>query len=76
MPKTHNTQKQRRRQLMERITPDYLFTRTCIFTGSPGGQKLDERTVKYIQDAYKLYFETWVQSEAEKFILDLKDKSI
>lgn len=69
MPKVHNTIKERKAQLYERITPEYLFNNTSIFKSSPGLKALDPETVERIKADYKLYFESWIKDEAYKFLL-------
>lgn len=66
MPKIYNTKKQRREELKERLTPEYLEERTCVFSNPMGGQKLDPYTVEQIKKSYKMYFNSWIKHELEE----------
>lgn len=75
MPKVNNTHKERRELLYERLTPEYLFNTTSVFSQLPKGfPQLDAETLNHVRNNYKRYFESWVKDEAKKFILN--DKTI
>lgn len=72
MPKIHNTNKHRRQQLFERLTPHHLIYYTSIFHDPISGPKLDPYTVDYIKAEYARYFISWIEPDAKKFILNEK----
>ena len=70
MPKINNTLKERKQKLFERLTPEYLFSKTSVFSNMPSGfPQLDEKTLDHIKKQYKIYFNSWIEDEAKKFLL-------
>jgi hypothetical protein len=67
MPKIFNTNKDKKRELHERFTPERM--RKSIFGTTRMGDNLDERTINILFDRYKLWYNSWQKEDSEKFLL-------
>lgn len=69
MPKIDNTIAQRKTQLVNRVTPDWLFEFTSIFRNNPQGlPQLDQHTIDEIKKNFKHHFDSWVKDELHSLI--------
>ncbi len=70
MPKITNTIKQRKDRLHYRISPEGL---KGVFCTTEMGEGLDKRTIIEIQKRYEMYYNSWIKSDADKFLLNKKE---
>lgn len=59
------THEAKKKDLYEKMLPENL--EGVFTTGMPGN--LDLETANKIREAYKIYWETWIQPEAAKYLL-------
>lgn len=78
MPKTRNTQKQRRQELFNRLSPENLMRTNGpifgIFFAKTADLKPTAEQMGMMVEAYARYFNSWIDYDARKFILQDKIK--
>lgn len=73
MPRTTNTKKQRKQEALQRLTVQHMISNTCVFAKpTDGTEPLDAATVKYIQEALRVYLQSWVIPELEYLLRNIK----
>jgi len=73
MPKTTNTKSDKRRDLLMRLNPDYLFEQTDVFQKEIGSFELHLATIDKIKRSYRNWFNSWIKDNLESLLKQAGD---